>query len=216
MLKITAPRLVKNLREDVDWMDCISRQEDDFTECSFNGLCVEDVSKQNLSVNSCLFTNCGFIACNYRKSQFSDGVFKNCDLSNINLSGCGFYRVEFIGCKLTGTNFSESIFNHTTIRDCKGDYVIFSMSKLRNVSFNQCFLRGGGLDNCQFTNVEFEHCNLVEAELHRTSLKGIDLTSSEIAGIRIGSIPGGELKGATVTSLQALDIARMLGITIKD
>lgn len=29
MLKITAPRLVKNLREDVDWMDCISRQEDD-------------------------------------------------------------------------------------------------------------------------------------------------------------------------------------------
>ncbi|MEO3258064.1 pentapeptide repeat-containing protein, partial [Parabacteroides distasonis] len=47
-------------------------------------------------------------------------------------------------------------------------------------------------------------------------LKGIDLTSSEIAGIRIGSIPGGELKGATVTSLQALDIARMLGITIKD
>ena len=90
------------------------------------------------------------------------------------------------------------------------------MSKLRNVSFNQCFLRGGGLDNCQFTNVEFEHCNLVEAELHRTSLKGIDLTSSEIAGIRIGSIPGGELKGATVTSLQALDIARMIGITIKD
>ena len=78
------------------------------------------------------------------------------------------------------------------------------------------FLRGGGLDNCQFTNVEFEHCNLVEAEFHRTSLKGIDLTSSEIAGIRIGSIPGGELKGATVTSLQALDIARMLGITIKD
>ena len=52
MLKITAPRLVKNLREDVDWMDCISRQKDDFTECSFNGLCVEDVSKQNLSVNS--------------------------------------------------------------------------------------------------------------------------------------------------------------------
>ena len=133
MLKITAPRLVKNLREDVDWMDCISRQKDDFTECSFNGLCVEDVSKQNLSVNSCLFTNCGFIACNYRKSQFSDVVFKNC-----------------------------------------------------------------------------------EAEFHRTSLKGIDLTSSEIAGIRIGSIPGGELKGATVTSLQALDIARMLGITIKD
>lgn len=38
MLKITAPRLVKNLREDVDWMDCISRQKDDFT-----GLMLEDL-----------------------------------------------------------------------------------------------------------------------------------------------------------------------------
>lgn len=28
MLKITAPRLVKNLREDVDWMDCISLSMD--------------------------------------------------------------------------------------------------------------------------------------------------------------------------------------------
>ena len=45
MLKITAPRLVKNLREDVDWMDCISRQEDDFAECSFNGLCVEYLNR---------------------------------------------------------------------------------------------------------------------------------------------------------------------------
>ena len=52
MLKITAPRLVKNLREDVDWMDCISRQVYDFTECSFNGLCVDEVYKQKISFNS--------------------------------------------------------------------------------------------------------------------------------------------------------------------
>jgi len=48
MLKITTPRLVKNLREDVDWMDCISRQEDDFTECSFNGLCA---GKSHIRIN---------------------------------------------------------------------------------------------------------------------------------------------------------------------
>ena len=176
----------------------------------------EGIDKSYKSFKNCTFRNQTFSECKFRSSQLADIRFENCDLSNISFAESSLYRVEFIGCKLTGTNFSESIFNHTTIRDCKGDYVISSMSKLRNVSFNQCFLRGGGLDNCQFTNVEFEHCNLVEAELHRTSLKGIDLTSSEIAGIRIGSIPGGELKGATVTSLQALDIARMLGITIKD
>lgn len=29
MLKITAPRLVKNLREDVDWMDCIYNRQNE-------------------------------------------------------------------------------------------------------------------------------------------------------------------------------------------
>ena len=72
------------------------------------------------------------------------------------------------------------------------------------------------MDNCQFTSVAFDTCNLVETEFHRTNLKGINFTSSNIAGIRISTLPINELRGAKVTSLQAIEIARMLGVIIED
>lgn len=216
MLKITAPRLIKALQEIPDLGDLLSGQGEELIDSSFKGQIIEEIKLPNLSVNGCLFTNCNFMGCDFKKSQFSDVVFKNCDLSNINLSGSGFYRVEFIECKLTGINFSESIFNHTILQECRAQYAVFSMNKFRNVLFSACDLRESGMDNCQFTGVEFEKCDLREAEFHRTPLKGIDLTTSEISGLRITSFPGSEWRGATVTSLQALEIVRTLGLVIND
>ena len=56
----------------------------------------------------------------------------------------------------------------------------------------------------------------VEAEFYHTSLKGIDLSNSEISGIRITNLANSELRGSSVSSLQALELIRMLGIEIKD
>ena len=65
-------------------------------------------------------------------------------------------------------------------------------------------------------NVSFDACNLMEAEFYRTSLKGIDLSNSEISGIRITNLANNELRGSSVSSLQALELARMLGVEIRD
>jgi len=56
----------------------------------------------------------------------------------------------------------------------------------------------------------------MEAEFYHTSLKGIDLSNSEISGIRITNLANSELRGSSVSSLQALELIRMLGIEIKD
>ena len=65
-------------------------------------------------------------------------------------------------------------------------------------------------------NVSFDACNLMEAEFYRTSLKGIDLSNSEISGIRITNLTNNELRGSSVSSLQALELARMLDVEIRD
>ena len=72
------------------------------------------------------------------------------------------------------------------------------------------------MENCKIAHINFENCNLKEAEFYHTPLKGIDFTGSDISGIRVSLMNSSELKGATVTSLQALELARMLGIDIKD
>lgn len=214
-MKITQPRLANVLKEDFDVFTALAKNEDDLTEYSFKNQKIEDLLKNGLSVQSCHFTNCILTGCKIKKSQFSDVIFKNCDLSNITISDSGFHRVEFIDCKLMGTNLSDGTFNHVIFSNCKTEYVNLSISKLRTVLFQQCDMRGGGLENCQFTDTAFESCNLMEAEFYRTSLKGVDLSTSEIVGLRIGAIASSELRGVSVTSLQALELVRLLGVSIK-
>ena len=55
--------------------------------------------------------------------------------------------------------------------------------------------------------------SLAEAELGGMPLKGIDLRSTDIRGIRL---TGGELKGAIVSPVQAMELARLLGVEIRE
>lgn len=55
--------------------------------------------------------------------------------------------------------------------------------------------------------------SLAEAELGGMPLKGIDLRSADIRGIRLA---GGELKGAIVSPVQAMELARLLGVEIRE
>lgn len=216
MEKLTQPRIPNLLKEDTSLSEVISRKYEDLAEYSFNNQSVSEIKNANLSISTCRFNKCNFSDCRFKKCQFSDVVFSYCDLSNIHFTECGFFRVEFIGCKLTGTNLADSILNHTLFKECTGQYINLSGSKQRNLLYSQCNLQGAGFDSCQLTAVEFENCRLTEAEFHQTSLKGIDLSTSEISGIRVSATPGKELRGAVVTSLQALDLARLLGIVIQE
>lgn len=130
-MRITHPRLANALHESTNIQTVLEKNDEDLIEYSFKSLRIEGIKKSNLSVQSCVFSNCSFGTCCIQKSQFSDVVFKNCDLSNVNLTGCGFHRVEFIGCKLMGTNMSDGIFNHITFEECRGEYMNLSMSKMR-------------------------------------------------------------------------------------
>ncbi|MCD8176005.1 MAG: pentapeptide repeat-containing protein [Tannerellaceae bacterium] len=68
------------------------------------------------------------------------------------------------------------------------------------------------IDECKCERTIFEESNLRETELYNTYLKNIDLTSCTIEGVKI-NIP--ELKGAIVTSSQAIALTHLLGLTIK-
>ena len=155
-MRITHPRLANALHESTNIQTVLEKNDEDLIEYSFKSLRIEGIKKSNLSVQSCVFSNCSFGTCCIQKSQFSDVVFKNCDLSNVNLTGCGFHRVEFIGCKLMGTNMSDGIFNHITFEECRGEYMNLSMSKMRYIQITRSNLQGAGIEDCQLTNVSFE------------------------------------------------------------
>lgn len=216
MIKRTSPRLANLLNEDTDLPEALNRKDQEVTEYSFKNTSAEGIKRERLTVYGCVFASCNFIDCKFLKGQFADIIFNHCDLSNINFSGSHFTRVEFNGCKLTGTNFSDASFSHVLFKECRGEYINLSGSKQRNTLYQQCILRGGAFDNCLFNEVGFDASHLIEAEFYHTSLKGIDLSNSQIDGLRTTPISGSELRGTIVNSFQAVELIRMLGITIKD
>jgi len=59
----------------------------------------------------------------------------------------------------------------------------------------------------------FEDCDLARADLRRAVLRGADLRGSQLDGVQAGPE---EFSGAIVDSAQALQIAGLLGIVIRE
>lgn len=55
-MKITQPRLANTLHENTDIQTALEKNDEDLTEYSFKSLRIEGLRKNNLSVQSCVFT----------------------------------------------------------------------------------------------------------------------------------------------------------------
>ena len=62
-------------------------------------------------------------------------------------------------------------------------------------------------------DLSFESCKLVKINFCRTRLAGIDFSANQLEGILIS---GDELRDAVVSPLQAMELARLLGVRVKD
>ena len=71
------------------------------------------------------------------------------------------------------------------------------------------------LSGCRWKGLSLERCRLTGANLFRTSLGGLDLSSCQLEGL-ILSERGDELRGAVVGLAQAAQLAKRLGIIIKE
>lgn len=171
------------------------------------------IHKECADLNNSVFTQCCLGGCKFHQIQLTDVIFDNCDLSNVDFSYCIFSRVEFVNCKMMGTNFSESTLNHVGITQCNCRYANFAFVKMKNVLFSHDDLQSGIFNECKFTPLVFETCSFIESEFFHTPLQGIDFRDSQIEGMRLDPQ---DIRGTIVTSLQAIELSRVLGIIIKD
>ena len=190
-----------------EWLD----KEETVSDLLFSKGKEEGINKSYKSFKNCTFQN--QIFSKFHSSQLTDVRFENCDLSNISFAESSLYRVEFISCKLLGTNFSETTLNHILLHECNAGYINLAISKMNQVRFAHSQLRNGSLNDCRFSSVAFESCDLVEADFSHAPLRGIDLRTSRISGITLNI---SDLKGAVITSLQAMDLLPLLGVIIED
>lgn len=210
--KIVSP-FFDEVPEPVEEAQSLLSTEDIIDGKHFERGIITAIDRPFLTIRNCIFSQNFFIECKLKSAQISDVRFENCDLSNMSLASGSFHRVEFVSCKLVGTNLSETTMNNVLFKDCNAHYINLSMSKFTQVKFAQCDLKSGNLNENRLNGVIYESCSLVEADFSHTSLRNIDLKTSHIEGIQLNIA---DLKGAIVTSLQAMDLISLLGIIIDD
>lgn len=162
-----------------------------------------------------VFENCVFENCDLSDCSFIDVIFKNCDFSNSSFLRGYFKYCAFTSVKAMGALFCESRMTYVTFSDCNMQYANMDSSIMTGVFMEQSDLSHGALSACRFKDVSVKECRFIETGFFRTLLKGLDFSDSELAGIQI-SDDFRELEGAAVNTWQAVELARLLKLVIKD
>ena len=150
-----------------------------------------------------------------RLTNFSlmDSVIERSDLSGARWEKGRFRRVEMTGCRLLGSSLMEGMFEDVYFKDCNAESANFITSTFKNVRFENCNLRGVSFEGADLTGVVFFRCDLSGSIFLNSIMKLTDLRSSVIDDMSVGI---NELRGAIFSPSQAVQVAGLLGITIKD
>jgi len=140
-------------------------------------------------------------------------AFLRTDLSLGTLAGASFTRCVFDGSKLTGTRLNRAVLKDVTLTECRSDFAQFQYARMQDVRFERCDLKQAYFNNARMKNTVFDACDLSGADFSQANIAGSDLRRSRIEGIRVAPE---QLKGVIVTHDQALYLAGLLGLVIRD
>ncbi len=127
----------------------------------------------------CEFSNCVFGE--LKRIDFTDCVFKNCNLSNAYFRNCKLQDITFIDCKLIGANFSQVADFGFCIacESCNLDYTSFDKKKINKSSFKNCKMHGANFTQADLSKASFINCDFADALFANTNVSGVDFTTSK-------------------------------------
>ena len=111
-----------------------------------------------------------------------------------------------------GSKFNDTSLKNVLFKNCLAKYSSLAFSKLNNIIISNCNFQDSNFQEVKLNKIEFQNSNLINCYFNKTSLNKIDLTTCDITGLDL-EIP--DLAGATVTTMQALELTRLLNINIK-
>jgi uncharacterized protein YjbI with pentapeptide repeats len=149
----------------------------------------------------------------HTRPRFIDCRLEACDLSAILWEQARFRRVEFVGCRLTGAQLLEAELEDVAFKECSLQSAAFSSARFKAVRFDNCLLNEASFEGADCGGVIFTDCDLAQADLRQAKLGGADLRGSRLGGVQVGAL---ELKGVIVDSVQAVQIAGLIGLVVRE
>ena len=145
--------------------------------------------------------------------DITNSLFEMSNLSNIALLDHTYNNIKFINRNLLGTTFIDSYLDNIEFINCNLKYSNFSGTNLKYIKFNNCNLEDAIFNETKWKNLSFSDSNINNCEFQKTKLENLDLSDTEFTTLKIDSQ---KIKGLILNMNQALIIANLLGIKIKN
>ena len=201
------------IQEEVVSWEPVLEDESEVSHKSIKNSYIEEVRGKYIVFRECILENVVFSDVHCTRMEFSHVRFINCDLSNINLEEAIFHCVQFIGCKLVGSYFPEGTMQYVQFEDCVARYFNVGFNTLKEVAFSKCDLTEAHFGNCKHKKLSFNECLMERIDFGGTVLGGVNLATCAIAGMKVQLA---HLRKAKVSTQQAIELAKLIGIEIVD
>lgn len=167
---------------------------------------------EGLKLRSSVLERILFAQCEIRSLQLRDVRLVKCDLSNSVLLGFEARRVEFLECRLTGMKAFECKWQDVLVEHCDARYAQFNSGALRACEFQATQLQDADFRAADLKGSVFTRAMLNRADFTRAKLRKADFRGADIEGIVVRAE---DVAGAIVTPAQAIELSRLLGLTVK-
>ena len=169
------------------------------------------------------------------EATFDTVLFRGCTFDHVDFSGCTFRNVRFVGCRFASCSMNRAWLDHVDIEDCSApglsllsarlaavsmveanlSYANLSEASIDRLTLVGCRLVEAAMQLAKLKRVSLDDCDLTRLDVFRTSLRGMDLSTCVFVA-PVLSQDYRELRGAIVSPLQAIELAGLLGISVKD
>lgn len=184
--------------------------EIDLENLKLSGVATGDASGGRFS--QLLFSSARLSAVSWRRAQFEDTLWRNCDLANTDAREVYASRVELVGCRGVGLVSPESNWRDAVFRDGNFSLAQWRFAKFERARFEGCDLREADFQNADLRGVVFRDCDLRGAQFNFARLLNADFRTCQTEEMGIEATA---LKGLIVSPLQAAQFASILGLKVQ-
>lgn len=135
------------------------------------------------------------------------------DAANAVLDESGWRDIHISESRWTGARINFSYLSWTVFEDCQMNHCQLQECTLKDVRFENCDLRGAYFNGSKMAGTVFVGSNLAGVDFSRAELAKCDFRRANIDDIRIAPE---QLQGVIVTPDQALYLARLLGLDVRE
>lgn len=211
VFKRNEPDLPPEMEAEEDAVAAFEAEDIEIRERWLTNTRVDERTFASLRVKECILERVSLANCRFGSVTFKDVRLIECDLANLKAHGMTMVRVTFERCRMTGLQAGIAELQDVLIAEGDQRYMQFRFSKCQSSEFDHCNLEEADFHGTDLSGSRFRVCNLKKADLGEVKLAGADLRGSQLEGVLWNAE---DIRGATIDPVQALEVARLLGVKI--